>query len=367
MENLEFRYDLFALIIFMGLVQGVFLSIIFLARDRKVNEKYLGLLMLAFSLLLLDILLGYTGLMVKVIWFNNITESINFTLGPLFFLYFKSTLDLKHKHDWTHFIFPIFFFLYSLPYLLDSNEVKLYDYYSAMHPELLRSVPQPNDSYFDPFGLRSFVNQLTILSFLIYLVASALILFDKQYSSNFQINKLRFFWSLFLAAILILMVVKSVFGNDLGDHLVAAYLAITIYVTDFVFIKRYVEEKAKSGRYERSALSEEQKNELIEKINRIMIEEEYFKYPNSSLSELSGRLNSSSHYVSQAINEKLGKSYFELLAEHRINKACELLKENTLTTVEQVAFDVGYNSKSAFNKKFKELKGITPTSYRQST
>jgi AraC-like DNA-binding protein len=161
--------------------------------------------------------------------------------------------------------------------------------------------------------------------------------------------------------------VKSIFGNDLGDHLVAAYMAITIYVTDFVVIKRYVEEKSSVGKYEKSALSEDQKNQLVDKINSLMIDEEYFKSPNSSLSELSKRINSSSHYVSQVINEKIGKSYFELLAEYRINKACEILKNDTLITIEQVAFEVGYNSKSAFNKKFKELKGITPTSYRESS
>jgi YesN/AraC family two-component response regulator len=218
---------------------------------------------------------------------------------------------------------------------------------------------------FDPFSLRSFVNQMTILSFLIYLVASALMLFDRPNQNVPGLKKLKTFWLLFLVAIILLIVVKVVFGNDLGDHLVAAYMAITIYVTDFVVIKRFVEEKATSSRYEKSSLSEEQKELLKQKIVHVFGNEEYFLRDNASLGELSKKVDSTPHYVSQVINEKLGKSFFELLASSRIDKACTLLKQDRNQKIEQVAFDVGYNSKSACNKKFKELKGVTPTEYRE--
>lgn len=365
MEGPEMRYDLFALIILMGLIQGFFLAFIFISHTKKDSETYLGLLMLVFSILLVDILLGYTGLMIRVIWFNNVTESVNFTLGPLFYLYFKSSLNLeKTKHDWAHFLFLAFFFLYSLPYLFQPDAIKMYDYLEAMHPELVAGIPYPDHAPVDPFALRGFVNQLTILSFLIYLVASALLLFDREYNRVYQIKKLHLLWYLYLVAILLLIAVKTVFGNDVGDHLVAAYMAITIYLTDFVVIKRFVEEKTTTGRYEKSTLSDEQKDHLAKKIAFEMEQEKFYKYSNASLSELSKRVNSASHYVSQVINERLGMSYFELLADYRIKKACEILKEDSSLTIEQVAFEVGYNSKSAFNKKFKELKGVTPTEFK---
>ena len=365
MEAFEYRYDVFALIILMGLIQGFFLGFVFLRRAKKDSKIYLGFLMLAFSILLVDILLSYTGWMVEVIWFNNITESVNFTLGPLFYLYFKSSLDIQNtKHDWTHFIFPAFFFLYSIMYFVQPEEIKLHDYLEAMHPSLVDDYNEKPLFPYDPFSLRGFVNQLTIISFIIYLVASALLLFEKKRSNYPGIGRLRIFWYLYLAAVLLLIVVKVTFGNDLGDHLVAAFMAVTIYVTDFVVIKRFVEEKT-TGRYEKSALSEEQKEWLKDKIVKVLREEEFYKDEKASLSVLSSKINSSNHYVSQVINEKMGKTYFELLAQYRIDEACRLLKSDEQLTVEQVAFDVGYNSKSAFNKKFKEIKGETPREFRE--
>jgi len=72
--------------------------------------------------------------------------------------------------------------------------------------------------------------------------------------------------------------------------------------------------------------------------------------------------------VSQVINEKLGKSFFELLASYRIEEAKTILsdaKKNNLT-IEEISEMVGYNSKTAFNNAFKKLTGKTPSEFRKS-
>ncbi len=53
----------------------------------------------------------------------------------------------------------------------------------------------------------------------------------------------------------------------------------------------------------------------------------------------------------------------EFVNELRVNYACQLLEENR-HSITQICFEVGFNNISNFNRRFKELKGITPQQYR---
>ena len=86
-----------------------------------------------------------------------------------------------------------------------------------------------------------------------------------------------------------------------------------------------------------------------------------------SLPELASQLKLSVHQLSQAINDGLGKSFFEMTAEYRIEEAKLLLKEKMNIKVEEIAEEVGYNSKSSFNTAFKKLTGMTPSEWRNAT
>ena len=54
----------------------------------------------------------------------------------------------------------------------------------------------------------------------------------------------------------------------------------------------------------------------------------------------------------------------EYLQQQRVHKAREKL-ENTATTVEQVAWQVGYEDVSAFRRMFQKQTGLTPSQYRE--
>lgn len=53
----------------------------------------------------------------------------------------------------------------------------------------------------------------------------------------------------------------------------------------------------------------------------------------------------------------------EFINDLRINYACQLLEENQ-HSITQICFEVGFNNISNFNRRFKEIKGITPQQYR---
>ena len=171
--------------------------------------------------------------------------------------------------------------------------------------------------------------------------------------------------------------VKITFGRDLGDYLVASYMAAIMYITTFYLIRSSIALKpqpenaelpANVPKYVKSSLKEADKEIIITKLDSLMKEEKVFKNNLLSINELSKKAGVAPHHLSQVINEATEKTFFEYLAVYRVEEAQKMLsgKTNNLT-IEEIAEEVGYNSKSAFNKIFKKHTGYTPSEYREKT
>ncbi len=61
-----------------------------------------------------------------------------------------------------------------------------------------------------------------------------------------------------------------------------------------------------------------------------------------------------------------GSPLFECLNRRRVERAALLLKDGDLPVIE-IAFSVGYNNLSFFNRYFLRLMGRTPTQYRRAS
>jgi AraC-like DNA-binding protein len=61
--------------------------------------------------------------------------------------------------------------------------------------------------------------------------------------------------------------------------------------------------------------------------------------------------------------ERTGKTFTEYLNQIRIQQACKLLLETDLS-ISQIAFQVGFQNLSYFNRTFRKLGGSTPKAYR---
>lgn len=72
---------------------------------------------------------------------------------------------------------------------------------------------------------------------------------------------------------------------------------------------------------------------------------------------------SPSHF-SHLLRQKLGRTFTDLLAEYRINRACELLLR-TPRSIFQVAAASGFQDQSYFTKVFRRCTGTTPRQYRR--
>jgi len=76
-------------------------------------------------------------------------------------------------------------------------------------------------------------------------------------------------------------------------------------------------------------------------------------------------LNLSVFYFCKVFRKATGKSFTEDLSEVRVAKAKNLL-QNPHIRVAEIAFEVGFQSLTHFNRVFRKLTGQSPTAFRQS-
>ncbi|RAJ24646.1 helix-turn-helix domain-containing protein [Pedobacter cryoconitis] len=105
---------------------------------------------------------------------------------------------------------------------------------------------------------------------------------------------------------------------------------------------------------------------LIRKLEKIMLENEFYKNPDLKLSDLSKGINISSHQLSQLLNDNLGKNFTTFVNEFRIKEACKIISTDDRLTLESIGYEVGFNSKSTFFAAFKKQTNTTPLNYQQS-
>ena len=120
-------------------------------------------------------------------------------------------------------------------------------------------------------------------------------------------------------------------------------------------------------RYEKSGLSNEKADECQRNLLQIMESEKPYKNNNLTLSDLASLLKISSHNLSEIINTKGGKNFFDFINYYRIEEVKkELINPNKQNlTILAIAFDAGFNSKTSFNTLFKKYVGTTPTQFRE--
>ena len=84
-----------------------------------------------------------------------------------------------------------------------------------------------------------------------------------------------------------------------------------------------------------------------------------------SLTSLAGKYNLSMGRLSEMIKEHLGVNFSDYIASLRIQRAKELLRDESLS-IQEIAEIVGYNDYFYFTKVFKKVEGISPSKYRKS-
>lgn len=82
-----------------------------------------------------------------------------------------------------------------------------------------------------------------------------------------------------------------------------------------------------------------------------------------SLTKVAKSVNTSANHFSEKFKEVTGVNFVDYVARTRTEKARERLQNSNLR-ISEIAFAVGFQSLSQFNRVFKKLTGKSPSAYR---
>ncbi len=372
--------DLVTILIFLGVVQAFFLAASFTHRRYEtVSNLYFGLLLFAVAAIILEILLGYSGYITRVIHLVDFSEPFNFTLGPLLYLAIRTRLGAEpfSRRQLVHLIPFALYAIYHIPYMMQSGDFKETAWLEAWRAQDTDAIGAVTAIDVDPLRIRRVVAELTIFHASIYIVASIRVLADAFRAQGLPLSSKadpelafwRRFVLQFLALLVVVAFVKSTFPADLGDYIIAVIGTVIIYVTSIGVVGRsslFRPARTDSRKYEKSALTSERRDAVLERLDAIMKEDKPYLQPALTLAELAATVNVSAHHLSQVLNEGAGRTFHEYLGRHRVEEAMRLLSgpDRDTLRIEDIAARVGYYSKSSFNTAFRKIAGVTPSRYR---
>ncbi len=117
----------------------------------------------------------------------------------------------------------------------------------------------------------------------------------------------------------------------------------------------------------KQSLSDRIRKQYYQKLLTYMNNEQPFLDPEINLSSLGQKISIPPRSLSEVINTMERKNFYDFINYYRIKESEKLLLTSSgrEKTILEVLYEVGFNTKSAFNIAFKKQTGMTPTEYKR--
>lgn len=126
---------------------------------------------------------------------------------------------------------------------------------------------------------------------------------------------------------------------------------------------------ASSTQEEKINVQNKERTDIIsQKLLKFMETEKPYLDEELNLQKLSLLMNISTHQLSFTINQGLNTNFYKFVNAYRIKEVKKKLTDPEFEkySILGIAFESGFNSKSTFNKIFKDETGITPSEFKKS-
>ncbi len=299
---------------------------IWIRKEHKLLDTTLGLLFFAIGLRISKSIFYY------VFWgISAIGVAFGFlgfaSIGPLLLLYFKISKNHSYKIKWTdllHFAFAISGFIF-----LNFTEGYGADFYA--------------------------LTKIQLSGYLIFIGYKHIYFPKEKIALSKWHNTLFYAMICFLAVVIFQYLVGNMKSYTIGTALASAI----IYVLFFIAIKSPFAIK-NTGKM---SLPEG----LLEKIVNAIENENIYKQPSITLAQFSKAIHTPTYLVSKATKSIYKKSFPEVINSFRIKEIKKKLSqpEYSNNKVEDLAYDVGFNTSSAFYNAFKKETSMSPRAYQK--
>lgn len=366
-----------AIIIISLLLMAVLVSI------KKGNRKA--------NLLILSIVLIYTSSsLTSLLMFSDmykviptlvlITYPFMFISGGLYYFYIKVLLDEKFK-------FKVYHLLHLLPLLYGFYILKwffLKSFNSKIKSLALGWFGDRTYGFLDfiNFSIPNFITIVYLITCFFLIIKTSKKLKDESSNSDIEfLSWLKNFTIIYLVLIGV-DVIRLAFSIwlewDLGKGEIITNMLIAVLIQyyifqviknpDRVFYSLFTKEEVKATK---SIKVIEEKHiakintDFSKRLTAFMKKEKPFLNPELKCHELASMLDVTPHYLSKIVNQQFDVNFYNFINEYRVEEFKDkvLALENKNLTLAAVAQNVGFNSKSSFNRIFKAITLTTPTEY----
>jgi AraC-like DNA-binding protein len=350
-----------------GAVQGGLISFFLLRHKKKDHSQiFLTLFLVVVGLQLTFKVITKVWLMENVNMFYNLSYSLPYLTGPLIYLFIRARL--------TQYRFSSMDLFHFAPYAI-LLITYLRAYVARTHYVDVSTV----------WLLNPYVELFLKLAFLIsYAFMSWRILQKSQSGIRSGLTQFLIFATTAEAIIIVTMTLLLVnYGNFPDVRLLFLVLTLVIYWISYKLIAQPDLFLAASGnaavvpmkvdnnasKYAHSGLKPEDAEKIVTSLNEAMVQKKVYIDPDLSIEKLAGSLNISRHHLSQVLNERFQRSYFDFVNGFRIEEARQRLAEQKYAhfTIAAIALDSGFSSVSSFNETFKKQFGVTPSKFREAS
>ncbi len=327
---------------------------------------------------------------------------VNFTplfllVGPVLYFYIRGLLRDDYrlsKLDWLHFIPALLLLINITPHLFSSFSEKL-EYANRVIQSPSEIVNYKN--IFIPATLKFILRPFFGLLYIALCIRMVYIKFKDERPETDQ-SKLIFKWTIFLIFNTLLVYVSflifTIFSYQSNDYKIAEvkgfYFLISTLVglvllnisllffpnilyglpqLDYVLpIKNKILDEETSELIKRNAksfeISQEKLKLLDDKIQQYILSKPYLN-PDFNLSTMSADTDIPVHHLSYYFNEHLNINFNTWKNDHKINHIIFLIENgsNEMLTLDALAKQAGFGSRTTFFNAFKQKTGLTPSEY----
>ena len=363
-------YDLLDVFLLLGIAQGLFLALTIPIVHRK---NVAANRILTLQLLLACATLSTRAILHKTteIWVIQRLAPIEcfiFLFGPLGYIYLKRLMEQgqsKFLLSWYHYIPSICYFIF----LLSLSSYSTQEFYQKLVAR--------------DFAFVFFVAEMTALIYNIGYWYFSVRFFRKIVQNKNDQLSFRQSALVFVRILLITtgVVMLAWVVSFLSSHVFRYYISVVnydlvwttipllIYVIGFFALKQpelfRVHLKEKSKPQVRELMNQQHINSLKDALNKLMNEDKVYLDNELTLVHLSKKLNTSTNKLSWLLNTVYNSTFYDFINTYRVKAFISKLEqdEHKIKTLLSLSMEVGFNSKSTFNKAFKSVHNETPSSY----
>ena len=359
--------SIYHFLILLVILQGFFLAAIFLLNKkfRRKSNQVLGAALIAMSFLAIGHLLDDLNLSVSypVITYLPIRYTIVLPIALFYIVTFllHPRYQLKQRDYW--FIFPLLLqlginFLLFIVYLIKPTLVEdspIYFWYVQVR-EILSIAYSLVVIFIVLKQLRNYQTQL------------------KRQPTGLTNVSLKWIQNSILALFVLcaLWIVGQLEFFFYGDNILAFHPTwllmglLVFWLGYFIILRRDIFEVPVLKETNKTTLSDKTA-EHFKRVLHLIESEKLYRNPALSMDMLAEKSKLSNGYLSQIINQKEGKNFYDFINTYRVTEVKAHLKDAKFDhySILGIGLEAGFQSKSTFNAVFKKMTGMTPTQYKK--